>query len=76
MACSWGMEEVWQPEGLTGEGSSGSPKLSRWGKIVLPSSVTAMPCHPIHYGMIATGDHQDFGFAARSTTPEGKALAL
>ena len=28
----------------------------------------------IHFGMIATGDHRDFGFAARGTTLKGKPL--
>jgi len=29
--------------------------------------------HLINHSMVATGNHIDYGFAARSTTPKGKA---
>ncbi len=39
-----------------------------------PTSVTADAVPPINVGMLATGKHKDFGFAARSTTPQGEGL--
>ena len=41
-----------------------------------PSSVTAFAVPPMNFGMLATGKHGNFRFAARSTTPEGKAGSL
>ena len=67
--------EAGSPQGLTDEVEA----IDYHHRLVRHCSLRPHPVRlgPDHHsrGMTATGSHIDFGFAARSTTPQGKALA-
>ena len=57
---------------IVGRGLGPAAKGFSWRRSLFPSSVTPNGVPPVNQGMIAPGNHVDFRFAARSTTPRGK----